>query len=143
MSRTFIVDTNILVIAQDLNHENFHSAVRLIFTLYDKCNKIGYNDKIMEEYRKHIHAPFIQKWFTDNFRMNKFKYIHCSNIEKPLLKKLKIDPDDIKFIEVAKSCPDKIIITEDSDFNVDVKSVLRDINIEIWNIREALEKIEI
>lgn len=142
MSQTFIIDTNILEIAQDYGNESFHSAVRLIFTLYDKCNKIAYNDKIMEEYRDHIHNPFIRKWFTDNQRMGKFKYIFCSSIDKHVRKKLRIDPDDIKFIEVAKSCPDKIIITEDSDFNDEVKSVLDGMNIEVWCIREALENIE-
>lgn len=143
MSRIFTIDTNILEIAQDMDNRLFQSAVSLIFNMYNKCNKVAYNKKIMDEYRVHIHERFIQKWFTDNFRMNKFYYINCSPLDKKLRDKLnKFDPDDIKFIEVAKSCPNKIIITEDSDFDDGVKLILKEINIDVWTIKQALEELE-
>jgi len=60
-----------------------------------------------------------------------------------LLMELKFDPSDIVFVGVAYETPDRVIVTEDSDYSTPVRNyLLSEMGINVLSIGEALRKAQ-
>jgi predicted nucleic acid-binding protein len=68
---------------------------------------------ILNEYRAHIREPVLIRLFTQLSRSYKIRYR-----PRTPLKIKNFDPNDVKFVEVANSTPNTILVTVDSDYDV-------------------------
>jgi len=113
-------------------------SVELLARIARKCDYkliYDYEEEILREYRKHIEQTPIKKIFNNMVQRGKMeprpaipKKINC------------FDKSDLKFIQVALSTPDTIIVSGDSDFLELRKQLEKNkIPLQILTPKEALE----
>ncbi len=114
----YVIDTCILVEANNDNKERAFTFMRLLFKLEDHRICLDNKREILKEYeRNDIYKEFSGIWFKNMHRAAKILYVK-KEIEKRQRKdliKLRFDTDDIKFVATANACG-KRIISNDTDY---------------------------
>ena len=143
----WVLDTWLLEIAQDPQDPRALDALALLQEI--KSNHkitVDHEHRILGEY--YAHAPpnsHAGQWIR--VTINKANKVFWRNgtvparNERELLDNLSFDRADLPFVGVAASGPDKIIVSEDSDYSDLVTAYLSDeMGITVFSVGEALKK---
>lgn len=152
-------------ISKDKYHEKMEQINKWMKKL-ELTNKIylelciDSNLEIYKEYKKHIDdyndltKTIIKTLF--NSKSYKCKYInkHLSSKQLKTLDKVKFDPADIKFLNVAYGSDSKLLVSHDSDFGtisndklppsyqVDIRKCFSDLGLNVVTSKEAVKCID-
>lgn len=137
-----VIDTNVLY--QEVNFDALGLLIHIVRSSKIKVC-LDYENLILKEYKKRISKNrFLTSWFASMTKSKKFSY-YSSNMKLKIKKKLinlKFHTKDFKFVAVAYNSNSELIVVEvDSDWNNDVCSFLKTIELLVVNSKECLEKI--
>lgn len=124
-----VIDTWVWVKAQTAESPE---AGELLYMVLRKCEHkivVDCEEEIINEYKKHI-AGHMAKLFQRMSQTNKI--LHRPKTQVNLSH---FDPSDMKFIQVALSTPDKIVISGDSDFINLRQKLIMDHSIELRQLK--------
>ena len=116
-------------------------AMDLLSKIIYKCHRVVLDDKgeILEEYNRHKKSEFARHWLILICkRANKVEWVTRAalKINKPL------DPDDVKFVEVAVGSPHRLIVTGNSDLlNIKDNEEIKSYRLKILDVNEALQEL--
>ncbi len=134
----WVIDTNILIFASNVNEEKYFNAVEFVLDVRKNHSiVIDHKREIVKEYNKKLkNNPFYKKWWKHMISTKGKIAFHDSKIpsyHKNKLENLKFHNDDLLFVGVASNSCDKLLVTEDKDdYNKNIRYYLKqnlDINV--------------
>lgn len=116
--RKLVIDTNVFytLIKESPYQDKYDICHELLENIKIYCtNRVCYNQKILDEYKKFErktqrckHRTFYNKWYSKMNQYHKFEYVQPENSN------IDIDhDDDHKFYQTACNTNDKIFITQE------------------------------
>ncbi len=140
--RKLVIDTNVFYsyIEESSYEDKYKTCQELLENIKKYChNKVCYNAKILEEYKKFERlAKSRGKWrFYKNWKgvmtyNNKFKWVELANI-KVIIK----HNDDHRFYQTAYNTDDKIFITQEEKLLAKLNEVFEHNSIKTLGVEEA------
>jgi len=144
-SYEWVLDTWLLETSQDPQNAASLDALALLQEIKSRHRiAVDHGRKILHEYL--AHAPgssHAGQWIKVTLATAGKIVWRTGNVparnRRHLLKRLHFDPSDLVFVGVAAEGPDRIIVSEDSDYTDDVKAYLADqMRIRVLSVTEAL-----
>lgn len=144
----WVIDTWVLRISTTPNTQGMCAISFLNEILRYHSIKLDFERKIDNEYKRHIqpgtHAAF---WWEQIVRLSGKIHRYSSKLSsrhRRRLLSLAFDLSDLPFVSVASKGKDKLLVSEDSDYNKPVKEYLENhLKVRVLNLEEALEKAKI
>lgn len=142
----WVVDTWVLKTSITPNNQGM-CAISLLDEIYKRHSiKLDQEGKISNEYKRHIQpGTHVAYWFQQMTSLKGKIHHYSSKLsnkhKEHLLGKLRFDHSDLPFVSVASKGKDKLLVSEDSDYNDPVKDYLRNhLGVQVLKLEEALEK---
>lgn len=140
--RKLVIDTNVFytLIKESPYKDQYKICNELLGNILNCCyNKICYNKKINDEYRKFDRKTerrkfrtIYDKWYKKMMYYHKFEYVEPANISINIK-----DVDDHKFYQTAYNTDDKIFITSEEDLLEKKDEVFENHGINTLTIKDA------
>lgn len=133
MPQDFAIDTKVLMCASKLSdHGDPDTCVRFLERLKgDKDSGIVLDgkQKIIHEYDQKLRSDtYGKQWLRVMMTQGRVRVIPWTALDRGTRVSLQdqhFDPDDLRFVDCAKSSNCKVIVTTDDDFSPGVKAILR------------------
>lgn len=149
--KIWVVDTWVLYRAAELSFD----AQELLLNILAR-HSLAFDDRghIEDEYLRCMRrterevgtragSRFIKQWF-DKLAERKKRYFYSGQLQarhRRALERLRFDSSDMPFVAVCYRTPDKLLVSEDSDYNEAVKEYLNEeMGIQVLTIAEALSQ---
>jgi hypothetical protein len=153
----WVVDTWVLDEAVKIGSPNYISAQTFLMLVLDRHHlALDYNNVILTQYQHavgrcrsqpgRLPPEWLQKWIAEVIAKGNI-YYHDGKVPnkhwKPLLAApLAFDDDDETFVGVAYRTPDKLLVSEESDYSDEVKQYLsEETGIQVLTVLEAKDRI--
>lgn len=145
------IDTQILYKASECfaKETSDFSAVHLLMELTYGIHRIvvDNHNKILSQYERCLqrtNCQFLKNWIQ-KVRSSKCLVYYSGGLPErhriTLLRRLNFDSSDMPFVAVAFQSLDKLLVSEDLDYTVEIRGYLeRNLGIQILSTEEALEK---
>ena len=142
-----VVDTWVLEIAQDPHDRRALDALVLLREL-KKTHKIAVDHKqrILREYWRHApansHAGEWLRLMISRADKLMWRSGDVSTRHHEALNGLRFDPSDMVFVGVASEGPDRLLISEDSDYSIQIKAYLQaEMGVEVLTVDDSLTRV--
>lgn len=142
-----VLDTWVIARASSEEREEAESILKaqhVLQEIYHQCHIVVLDlaepeSQIWEEWKRYLFRSFITRvWYAEMNSSGKWAW---ANKEQLQLSNFP-DPDNEKFVQVAVTLPQKLVITGDEELiNWGQTEEARNLGVEIWSIEEALEKL--
>lgn len=142
----WVIDTCVLKISIAPSTKGMQAISFLNEILRHHSIKLDQERRIEQEYKKHIQrGTHVACWWEQIVRLAGKIHRYSSNFpskhKEHLLRKLNFDLSDLPFVSVASKGKDKLLVSEDSDYNKSVQAYLRNhLKVQVLSLEEALEK---
>jgi len=143
----WVLDTWLLEIAQDPFNEASLRALTLLEEIKSR-HRIGvdFEYRILREYFRYARADsHVGQWLRVIIGRSDKVVWRAGNVaserKNKLLNDLGFDRADLVFVGVAAEGPDKVIVSEESDYSEPVRDYLaREMQVRVLSVGEALER---
>ncbi len=143
----WVLDTWVLEIAQDIGDHRSLDALALLHELKSRHRiAVDHERRILGEYFRHApgscHAgQWLRIVVSRSDRMMFRDGRLAANYQDALLTELHFDPADLVFVGVSAQTPDKLLVSEESDYSEAVKKYLLDeLGVTVLSIADALAR---
>ena len=139
----WVIDTNVLIRACSPHDESDLDAQGLIQTIRQSHHiAVDHQGRIQAEYENNLRdAVVFRLWIDAMWKLNKiaFRDGRLPNRHRNhLLSELRFDDDDLSFVAVASRGISKLLVTEDSDYNEQVRDYLtEELSVEVLDTADA------
>lgn len=144
-----VLDTFVLKVGQNADDERSLDVLALLHGINSSHTiAVDYGHLILGEYFRNIPSDcHAGKWLgVVSSRSDKlvFRDGRVTNVHRDiLLNQLHFDRSDLVFVGVAARTPDRILVSEESDYSENIKEYLLDeIGVRVVSIHEALQLIQ-
>jgi hypothetical protein len=128
----WVIDTCVVAETNKPSSPYFWDAMRLLMNVAENYSlAVDYENEIYKEYEPHMpFNSFARQWWIMMLSRAKVEFRSSGvphSVRHHLVKKLKFDSDDLKFVGVAYRTSRKRLVSRDSDYNADIVKCLNDL----------------
>lgn len=144
----WVIDANVFASACDADSDTYLDALGFldrVRTSHRIALDYAHQDRIMSEYRRTVGGQkYFQRWWREMERRRKVVYrdgVLPRQHRRHLVDNLRFHDDDLPFVAVASRGSSKLLATEDSDYNAQVREYLRSaLGVAVLSAADALER---
>lgn len=144
----WVIDTNVFVSACDADSDAYLDALGFldrVRTNHRIALDYSHQNRIMSEYRRRVgNQKHFQRWWREMQSKRKVAYRDgalSSRHRRHLVNALGFHDDDLPFVAVASRGSSKLLATEDSDYDSQVRDYLSSaLGVSVLNTAAALER---
>ena len=143
---TWVIDTCVLAVATPTNEQALDAIHFLNEVLRSHCIAVDEQGEIEREYQPYMRWGSIASWWWQKMvgqagKIWRFDGRLTQHHRQHLLGRLNFDPSDAKFIAVASRTSNRLLVSEDSDYNADVKDYLeKEMDVAVLSLGDALAR---
>jgi len=156
-ARTWVLDTWLFGVVADGQRpealpdqrRRARAAISLLHQIeeHEHCVAVDFKGEISAEYSRYIPArSLVQDWWVSMQQLAGRIYLETGDLAgqhaAQLRNRFRFHDDDVKFVGVASRTADRLLVSEDSDYTVEVKEYLKEeLGITVLSLEEALELV--
>jgi len=138
--KIFVLDLFFLKVFEIDDFNLFRITITILTKIDMVCHKILLSKSLTNLYKQYLKRFKKITYYDNNFLRNSEKIENVNEVDV----KVEASEDDLPIIKTACARPYSIIITADvKNFkeNKEIQRILRERNVKVWNLDEAIENI--